>query len=98
MQEPLNDPNLTDDTVEAPSFIVPYVYEKPPKATIKDLKKSVQDILDKKEKEEGELLNDDSLSTSDQLLYPLHSIEILMANICEIFKIENKLLFLCLQF
>ena len=52
----MNDPNLTDDTfvVEAPSFIVPYVYEKPPKETIKDFKKSVQDILDKKDKEEGD--------------------------------------------
>ena len=52
----MNDPNLTDDTfvVEAPSFIVPYVYEKPPKETIKDFKKSVQDILDKKDKEDGE--------------------------------------------
>ena len=40
----LDDPNLTDDTfvVEAPSFIVPYVYEKPPKETIKDFKLSVE--------------------------------------------------------
>ena len=32
----VNDPNLTDDAyvVEAPSFIIPYVYEKPPKETI----------------------------------------------------------------
>ena len=36
----LTDPNLTDDTyvVEAPSFIVPYVYEKPPLETFKDFK------------------------------------------------------------
>merc|ERR1712241_336585 len=42
----LNDPNLTDDTfvVEAPSFIVPYVYEKPPKETIKDFKLSVEKL------------------------------------------------------
>lgn len=36
-------PSLTDDmfVVEAPSFIVPYVYEKPP---VKDLKEFVQDL------------------------------------------------------
>lgn len=55
-QPELQDPNLTDDTfvVEAPSFIVPYVYEKPPKETIKDFKKAVGDIVDKKKKEEEE--------------------------------------------
>merc|ERR1711974_132327 len=39
----LNDPNLTDDTfvVEAPSFIVPYVYEKPPVETMTDFKESI---------------------------------------------------------
>ena len=54
--EPLNDPNLTDDTfvVEAPSFIVPYVYERPPKETIQDFKKSVSDLVEKKLKEEKE--------------------------------------------
>lgn len=37
-------PSLTDDmfVVEAPSFIVPYVYEKPP---VKDLKKYVEEML-----------------------------------------------------
>ena len=56
----LDDPNLTDDTfvVEAPSFIVPYVYEKPPKETIKDFKLSIEkledDIKNKKEKKEGD--------------------------------------------
>jgi len=53
------DPNLTDDTfvVEAPSFIVPYVYEKPPKETIKDFNDSLGKIkkqLEEKEKEEKE--------------------------------------------
>ena len=49
----LNDPNLTDDTfvVEAPSFIVPYVYEKPPKETIKDFKLSIKKLEDKVKKE-----------------------------------------------
>jgi hypothetical protein len=45
-QGQLNDPNLTDDTfvVEAPSFIVPYVYEKPPKETFAAFKKSVEKL------------------------------------------------------
>ena len=49
----LDDPNLTDDTfvVEAPSFIVPYVYEKPPKETIKDFKSSIEKIREKEEQE-----------------------------------------------
>merc|ERR1719369_2343415 len=49
----LSDPNLTDDTfvVEAPSFIVPYVYEKPPKEAIRDFKESIDDIVLKKKKE-----------------------------------------------
>merc|ERR1711874_81781 len=47
------DPNLTDDTfvVEAPSFIVPYVYEKPPKEAIRDFKESIDEIVEKKKKE-----------------------------------------------
>jgi len=50
------DPNLTDDTfvVEAPSFIVPYVYEKPPKEAIKDFRDSVDKLQKEKEKEEKE--------------------------------------------
>ena len=49
----LDDPNLTDDTfvVEAPSFIVPYVYEKPPKESIKDFKVSIEKLEDKIKKE-----------------------------------------------
>ena len=51
----LNDPNLTDDTfvVEAPSFIVPYVYEKPPKETIKDFKVSIKKLEQKMEEKEN---------------------------------------------
>jgi len=52
-QSPAVDPNLTDDTfvVEAPSFIVPYVYEKPPKETIGDFKESIDEIVEKKKKD-----------------------------------------------
>merc|ERR1712223_1302177 len=61
------DPNLTDDTfvVEAPSFIVPYVYEKPPKEAIKDFRDSIDEIVEKKKKEKekkkaaGEEVSDD---------------------------------------
>ena len=61
------DPNLTDDTyvVEAPSFIVPYVYEKPPKEGIKSFKESIDKIVqDKKAEKEkkraaGEEVSDD---------------------------------------
>jgi len=61
------DPNLTDDTfvVEAPSFIVPYVYEKPPKEGIKDFKESIDKLVEEKKKEKerkkaaGEEVSDD---------------------------------------
>jgi len=63
----LADPNLTDDTfvVEAPSFIVPYVYEKPPREPIRDFKESIEkEIADKKKakakkKADGEEVSDD---------------------------------------
>lgn len=54
------DPNLTDDTfvVEAPSFIVPYVYEKPAKEEIKafleEIKKMRAELEEKEKKEEEE--------------------------------------------
>merc|ERR1712048_659269 len=53
------DPNLTDDTfvVEAPSFIVPYVYEKPPKEEIKSFLEEIKKLkaeLEEKEKKEKE--------------------------------------------
>ncbi len=41
------DPNLTDDmfVLEAPSFVVPYVYEKPAKESFKDFKESLEKII-----------------------------------------------------
>ena len=67
------DPNLTDDTfvVEAPSFIVPYVYEKPPKEAIKDFKQSIDKIVEEKKKEKeakkaaGEEVSDDEDKKKD---------------------------------
>merc|ERR1712110_1252307 len=52
----LQDPNLTDDTVviEAPSFIVPYVYEKPPRETFSDFKTEIKKIMAELKKEELE--------------------------------------------
>ncbi|XP_072400016.1 uncharacterized protein MEP-1 isoform X2 [Diabrotica undecimpunctata] len=50
-------PTLTDDmfVVEAPSFIVPYVYEKPPVKDFKDFVKEIQHQIKKKEeKDEAE--------------------------------------------
>jgi hypothetical protein len=45
-------PTLTDDmfVVEAPSFIVPYVYEKPPKKPLKDFVVKIEDKIKKKKK------------------------------------------------
>merc|ERR1711868_360576 len=67
------DPNLTDDTfvVEAPSFIVPYVYEKPPKEGIKDFKESIDKLVEEKKKEKerkkaaGEEVSDDEEKKGD---------------------------------
>merc|ERR1719330_1583336 len=52
----LTDPNLTDDTyvVEAPSFIVPYVYEKPPLETFQQFKKSIEKMIEDNDREEKE--------------------------------------------
>jgi len=63
----LSDPNLTDDTfvVEAPSFIVPYVYEKPPREAIRDFKEAIEkEIEDRKKakakrKADGEEVSED---------------------------------------
>merc|ERR1712110_1228665 len=43
----LQDPNLTDDTIviEAPSFIVPYVYEKPPREAFHDFKAEIKKMM-----------------------------------------------------
>lgn len=56
-QGQLNDPNLTDDTfvVEAPSFIVPYVYEKPPKETFQEFKDSVKKLTGKDDEKTSDL-------------------------------------------
>ena len=58
------DPNLTDDmfVLEAPSFVVPYVYEKPAKESFKEFKDSLEKIIDElkekakieKKEEEGD--------------------------------------------
>jgi len=60
-QGQLNDPNLTDDTfvVEAPSFIVPYVYEKPPKETFSAFKASIE-TLTKNLKKKVDITDDDN--------------------------------------
>ncbi|XP_054013144.1 uncharacterized protein LOC128895001 isoform X2 [Hylaeus anthracinus] len=74
-------PTLTDDmfVVEAPSFIVPYVYEKPPLKPLKDFVSKLEQCLKEKEKEEqeerskqnleenkGEECNDDSSDSSQK--------------------------------
>ncbi|KAG5887467.1 hypothetical protein JTB14_017322 [Gonioctena quinquepunctata] len=62
-------PTLTDDmfVVEAPSFIVPYVYEKPP---VKDFKNFIKDIQEKilerlNEKDDDEKLEDTNEGDDD---------------------------------
>ncbi|XP_076286190.1 zinc finger protein MEP-1 isoform X2 [Lasioglossum baleicum] len=71
-------PTLTDDmfVVEAPSFIVPYVYEKPPLKPLKDFVTKLEQCLEEKEKEEqsqkseeikGEEGNEDSLDMSQKM-------------------------------
>ena len=65
--EQLDDPNLTDDTfvVEAPSFIVPYVYEKPPKESIKEFKVSIKKLEEEIKKEKDEDTDKDSEDKSE---------------------------------
>lgn len=58
-------PTLTDDmfVVEAPSFIVPYVYEKPPKKPLKEFVEKIEDkIKDSKRDNEESQSEDDSAS------------------------------------
>lgn len=58
-------PTLTDDmfVVEAPSFIVPYVYEKPPKKPLKEFVEKIEDkIKDSKRDNEESQSEDDSTS------------------------------------
>merc|ERR1712193_68898 len=68
----LQDPNLTDDTIviEAPSFIVPYVYEKPPREAFQDfkadIKKLMAEIKEKLEKEEKEKAEKEKENTKDK--------------------------------
>merc|ERR1712156_1239722 len=68
----LQDPNLTDDTIviEAPSFIVPYVYEKPPREAFADfkadIKKMMADIKAKLEKEEKDKAEKDKEKDADK--------------------------------
>ncbi|KAL1456676.1 hypothetical protein WDU94_001388 [Cyamophila willieti] len=63
-QPPILLPSLTDDmfVVEAPSFIVPYVYEKPP---VKPLKEFVDD-LDKNIKKEKEEVEKEKLKKEEE--------------------------------
>jgi len=69
-QDQLNDPNLTDDTfvVEAPSFIVPYVYEKPPLESMVDFKESIEKKMEerKKEKEKRKADGEENVSEDEE--------------------------------
>lgn len=64
----LSDPNLTDDTfvVEAPSFIVPYVYEKPPKEAIRDFRESIEKQIEEKKKEKAKKKADGEQVSEDE--------------------------------
>ena len=66
----LNDPNLTDDTfvVEAPSFIVPYVYEKPPVETMSDFKESINKKIEerRKDKEKRKAEGEENVSEDEE--------------------------------
>ncbi|XP_073975733.1 zinc finger protein MEP-1 isoform X2 [Rhodnius prolixus] len=52
--KPIILPSLTDDmyVVEAPSFIVPYVYEKPPVTSLKEFVTDMEKVIKEQEKEE----------------------------------------------
>lgn len=67
-------PTLTDDmfVVEAPSFIVPYVYEKPPlkdfKGFVKDIQEKLAELRKKEESEAAEREKDEKSETeSDEV-------------------------------
>ena len=66
----LNDPNLTDDTfvVEAPSFIVPYVYEKPPVESMSDFKESINKKIEerRKDKEKRKADGEENVSEDEE--------------------------------
>lgn len=60
-------PTLTDDmfVVEAPSFIVPYVYEKPPKKPLKEFVEKIEDkIKDSKSEVDENQTEEDNASLS----------------------------------
>ncbi|XP_063910499.1 MOG interacting and ectopic P-granules protein 1 isoform X1 [Zophobas morio] len=62
-------PTLTDDmfVVEAPSFIVPYVYEKPPVTDFKNFLKEVAEKVAKEQEErDGKADNDDEKMDTDE--------------------------------
>ncbi len=65
------DPNLTDDmfVLEAPSFVVPYVYEKPAKESFKDFKESVDKLVEelKKKEKESEKKEDEDSENKDKV-------------------------------
>ncbi|XP_015834287.1 MOG interacting and ectopic P-granules protein 1 isoform X2 [Tribolium castaneum] len=70
-------PTLTDDmfVVEAPSFIVPYVYEKPPVSDFKDFLKELRDKLTEDDDKETTKSDDEAAAPTttkdDDLLDPL---------------------------
>ncbi|XP_024082227.1 MOG interacting and ectopic P-granules protein 1 isoform X2 [Cimex lectularius] len=60
-------PSLTDDmyVVEAPSFIVPYVYEKPPVTPLKDYVDDIEKAIKEQEKEEKRKKKDKTKNDKD---------------------------------
>ena len=66
----LNDPNLTDDTfvVEAPSFIVPYVYEKPPVESMSDFRESINKKIEerRRDKEKRKADGEENVSEDEE--------------------------------
>lgn len=62
-------PTLTDDmfVVEAPSFIVPYVYEKPPKKPLKEFVVKIKDTKGDKEGKQSEENNECKKNENSQI-------------------------------
>ncbi|EFN80706.1 MOG interacting and ectopic P-granules protein 1 [Harpegnathos saltator] len=61
-------PTLTDDmfVVEAPSFIVPYVYEKPPLKPLKEFVTKLEKSIEEREREEKQKRNTDGNKDSEE--------------------------------